>query len=229
MLPRNTGLPEVTVPLPSFGISATAAAALSTWLHIRAESRGPRWQVYLFKPLTTSLLLLLAALSPSAHGSRYQLAVALGLACSLIGDVFLMLPSDRFVPGLASFLLAHLAYVVAFTSGVPFSTDPAVALPLLAAAAPLLWLLWPRLGRLRLPVLLYTATILLMVWQAWGRSWALPTPGSALAAAGATLFMVSDALLAVNRFHHSFRSGQALIMATYVAAQALIGLSVSTI
>jgi uncharacterized membrane protein YhhN len=206
----------------------TIAAALSAWLHLRAEYRGPRWQAYLFKPLTTTLLVLLAVLLPSAHGERYQVALAVGLACSLIGDVFLMLPADRFVPGLLSFLLAHVAYIVAFAVGVPIGTRPALLLPLLAAAAALLRLLWTGLGALRLPVVLYAATILLMVWQAWGRSFALAGLGPVLAAAGATLFMVSDGLLAVNRFHRPFRMAQALTMATYVAAQALIALSVST-
>jgi uncharacterized membrane protein YhhN len=212
------------VPLTSFALTATVA--FSAGLHIRAEYRGPRWQVYLFKPLTTTLLLLLAALSHSAHGPRYQLGVSLGLACSLLGDIFLMLPKDRFVPGLASFLLAHLAYVAAFASGVPLGTAPALVLPLLAAATALLWLLWPGLGRLRQPVLLYTATILVMVWLAWGRTWALAGLSSMLAAAGATLFMASDALLAVNRFRRPFGSAQALIMTTYVTAQTLISLSV---
>ncbi|MDH4130919.1 MAG: lysoplasmalogenase [Gemmatimonadota bacterium] len=207
------------------GPAMLAAAALSALLHLRAEYQGPRWQVYLFKPLTTTLLLLLAAFSPSAHGPRYQLFVVVGLACSLAGDVFLMLPRDRFLPGLASFLLAHLAYVAAFSSGVPFDTAPLLFLPLVAVAIPLLRLLWPSLGRLRLPVLLYAATILVMVWRAWARPLALPSVGAAIAAVGATLFMVSDAILALNRFHRHFRSAQTLIMATYVAAQALIAIS----
>jgi uncharacterized membrane protein YhhN len=65
-----------------------------------------------------------------------------------------------------------------------------------------------------------------MVWVAWGRSWVLPTPGSTFAAAGAALFMASDAILALNRFRRPFRSAQTLIMTSYVAAQALIALSV---
>lgn len=48
-----------------------------------------------------------------------------------------------------------------------------------------------------------------------------------LAAAGATLFMVSDAVLALNRFRTPFRLAQAAIMSTYVAAQLLIALSIS--
>jgi uncharacterized membrane protein YhhN len=212
----------------SLGATVIAAASLSLWLHLRAESSGQRQLVYLFKPLTTSLLLLLAALSTSAHGARYQLAIVIGLACSLIGDIFLMLLRDRFVPGLASFLLAHVAYLVAFTADVPLGTAPALALPLLAAAAPLLRLLWPGLGTLRLPVVVYATTILLMVWLAWGRGWTLLTPGAMFAASGATFFMASDAILALDRFHRPIRQAQSLIMTSYVAAQALIALSVGT-
>ena len=205
-----------------------AAAALAVGLQLRAEYRGPRWQVYLFKPSTTALLLLLAVLSAPAHGARYQQAVVVGLACSLVGDVLLMLPRDRFVAGLTSFLFAHVAYIVAFSAGVPIGTAPALLGPLVAMAALLLWLVWPGLGRLRLPVVLYSATIFLMVWQAWGWRWVIDTPGSRLAAVGATLFMASDAVLALNRFRRRFRSAQAVIMLTYVAAQALIALSVGT-
>jgi uncharacterized membrane protein YhhN len=219
---------ENPVPSTIFGLTAITAAALATGLHLRAQYHGPRWQVYLFKPLIAAVLLVLAALSQTAHGTPYQLAVALGLACSLLGDIFLMLPTDRFLPGLSSFLLAHVAYMLAFTSGVPIGTAPALLLPLLAAAVLVLHLVWYRLGALRLPVLLYSATILLMVWRAWVRQWALPTPASSLAAAGATLFMVSDALLAVNRFRNPFPSAQTLIMTTYMLAQAFIALSVGT-
>lgn len=207
---------------------ATIGAALSAAFHLRADYRGPRWQAYVFKPLTTGLLLTSAALATPAQGPRYQIAVTVGLALSLLGDVFLMLPRDLFLAGLSSFLLAHLAYIVAFTSALPIGTAPALLLPLLAAAGILIRLLWPRVGRLRLPVLLYTAVILLMVWQAWARGWEFRTLGAGLAAVGATSFMVSDALLALNRFRRPWASAQALVMSTYVAAQALIALSVGT-
>ena len=210
----------------SFAWPAVTAVAVSAALHLRAVYRGPQWQVYLFKPLTTTILLALAVGFTSAHGPRYQWAVAIGLAYSLAGDVFLMLPRDRFMAGLGSFLLAHVAYLVAFSVGVPVGTAPALALPLVALSIPLIWILWPGLGKLRVPVLLYTAAILAMVWQAGARAWTIPTPGTALAAVGAVLFMASDAILAVNRFHRSFPTAQALIMSSYVAAQALIACSV---
>jgi uncharacterized membrane protein YhhN len=216
------------VPSTPLVVPILVAATLSAALHLRADFRGPPWQAWLFKPLTTVLLLLLAALAHSAHGARYQIAVVLGLACSLLGDVFLMLPKERFIPGLASFLVAHLAYLAAFAAGVPFGSGPLLLVPLLAAAAVLLRVLWPGLAQLRIPVLVYTVAILLMVWSAWERSRAFPSAGATLAAAGALLFMVSDAVLALHRFHRPFRSAQLVIMATYVAAQALISLSVGT-
>jgi uncharacterized membrane protein YhhN len=185
--------------------------------------------VYLCKPLTTAILLLLAALATSAHGPRYQVAIVVGLACSLVGDVMLMLPRDRFVSGLAAFLLAHLAYLVAFATGVPLMAAPTLMLPLLAIGIVLLRLLWPSLGKLRGPVLGYAVAILLMVWQAWGRNWVAPSEGALLAAAGATLFMLSDAILALNRFRRPWSGAQIAIMTSYVAAQALIALSVSTL
>jgi uncharacterized membrane protein YhhN len=212
--------------LPPSLVAGTVVAAASVVLHVRAEYRGPRWQVYLFKPLTTAVLLALALLAQASDGPRYQAAIALGLALSLAGDVFLMLPRDRFVAGLASFLLAHVAYLVAFTAGVPLGTAPWLIAPYALAGGAVLALLWTRLGALRTPVVIYVAVIVLMATQATARAWTLHTAGAVLASAGAALFMTSDAVLALNRFHTRLRSAQALIMGTYVAAQWLIALSV---
>lgn len=211
----------------SFAIVAVTAAALSAGLHLRAVSRGRQRQVYLFKPLSTSLLVLLAAVPSSVHGSRYQMAIVVGLMFSLLGDILLMLPKDHFRYGLASFLVAHVCYVGGFTSAVPIGTAPALLLPLVAAAVPVLLGLWSRLGALRLPVLAYSATILLMTWLAWARSWVLPSPGSACAAAGAAFFVTSDAVLAWNRFRGPMRHAKILRTIAYVAGQTLIAASVS--
>jgi uncharacterized membrane protein YhhN len=70
--------------------------------------------------------------------------------------------------------------------------------------------------------------IVVMVWQASSRYRTIPGPGAALAAVGAALFMVSDAMLALNRFRRPFPASQLLVMTSYVAAQAMIALSVST-
>jgi len=202
----------------------TLLAAASAAAHIRAEYGGPRWVVYACKPLTTSLLLLLAWW-PGAVGDRYALAITAGLSLSLAGDVFLMLPRDRFVAGLVSFLLAHVAYLVAFTAGVSFAARPLAFLPFAAAGVVVLAVLWRDLGRLRGPVTLYVVVIMTMASQAATRALALQTTAAILAAAGAALFVASDTILAFDRFRTRFRSARLLVLVTYVVAQWLIALS----
>lgn len=202
-------------------------AAVSGALHIRSEYRGPRALGYVCKPLTTSALIALACLAPGSPPAPYRELIVLGLFFSLAGDVFLMLPSDRFLPGLASFLIAHLLYIAAFSQVAGFQPSLTALAPFALATAVLLRLLWPHLGGMRAPVVLYVVVIVTMGWQAaaqWssvGESWAL------LALVGAVLFTVSDAALALNRFRAAFASAQALILTSYYLAQWLIALSVS--
>jgi uncharacterized membrane protein YhhN len=199
--------------------------AASGGLAIVGEERGPRWIVYVFKPLTTVLILGLAA-SATGVPARYQGLVVGGLAASLAGDVFLMLPRDRFVPGLGSFLVAHLAYVTAFAV-TPVGVAPWVVLGgLLAFGGVVLRALWPRLGALRGPVAVYVGVILAMAWMAAARWLRLPSAGAAAAAVGALLFMASDTLLALDRFRGRFAYAHALVLTTYYGAQVLIALSV---
>lgn len=138
-----------------------------------------------------------------------------------------MLPHDRFVAGLVSFLIAHLAYLFAFTRGVRLGSHPLLLLPYAALALIVLRILWPRLGKLRLPVVIYVAALVAMAWQAGVRAAVLETTATYVAAVGAALFVVSDATLAINRFRRPFRAAQAVVMITYVLAQALIACSVA--
>ena len=204
----------------SFFILASTVALL------RAEARGLRRQIYVFKPLTTTLILMLALATPTPVSSAYQTAVVLGLLFSLAGDVFLMLPSDRFVAGLASFLVAHLFYIAAFHPAAGSAISVWALLPFLVYGAALLRVLWPHLGRLAGPVLLYAATLLVMGWQAAEQHLALHTAGTLAALVGAVLFVMSDSLLAFKRFVRPFRLGQPAVLSTYFVAQWLIALSV---
>lgn len=205
----------------------TLCALLAGSLHIRAEYFGPRWHCYLFKPLTTLLILLLAVLSDQPVTGFYQRLVVVGLGFSLLGDILLMLPSDRFLLGLVSFWVAQLCYIVAFASQ-SHTWWPWPALPfLLLYGGVMLRLLWPYLGGLKLPVVLYLLVILLMGWQAYGQ-WQSGEPNRAgLALLGAILFIISDSLLAFDRFRQPFKAARLLVMSTYYAAQLLIAWSVA--
>ena len=202
-----------------------AASAAST---IGAEHRNARRAVYLFKPLTTILVLALAAGAPEPVSRGYQALVCAGLLFSLAGDVFLMLPRDRFVAGLASFLVAHLFYVAAFAPRPQTLAAPLVLAALVAYGIVLMRALWPRLGTLRAPVAVYAAALLVMAWQAAERWVVLDTTPALLAAIGAGLFVVSDSVLAWERFRRRSSYGQAVVLGTYFAAQWLIASSIST-
>ena len=213
-------------PLQSvLAVSAVIAAILAIRAHYLEESR--RWQVYAFKPLAT-LLILALALSLSPARPEYQWAVAAGLLFSTAGDVFLMLPRDRFVAGLASFLVAHLCYVWAFGIGVSFAGKPLLWLPYFAAGGMVVALIWPGLKpALRAPVTLYVIVIAVMAGQAAERWQVLGSAVALAAAIGAGLFVASDAVLAIDRFRWHFRAARAVTLATYWTAQLLIALSVS--
>ncbi len=215
---------------PAGGVATAAlsvAALLTALVHIRAEHTGPRWRVYVCKPLTTGLILLLALQMDGPVSSFYRNAVAAGLVFSLAGDVFLMLPQNRFAFGLGSFLVGHFFYIAAFTSVQGFQVSLVCLAPFLLGAAVVYAMLLPHLGKLWLPVLVYVLAILVMAWQAAERWERVQDVSSLLAVAGALFFVVSDSALAFNRFRAPFRSAQGLVLGTYYTAQWLIALSVS--
>ncbi|HKG12954.1 MAG TPA: lysoplasmalogenase [Pyrinomonadaceae bacterium] len=209
---------KLTTAALSFLIVASASFT------IRAEYRGPRLHFYVLKPLTVVLIILVALQTKHETGANYKLLVVAGLLCSLVGDVFLMWPRDRFVAGLVSFLFAHVFYVAAFASGVgAWSVWAAAAL--LVYGVSMLGLLWRGFGKLKAAVVVYVAAILLMAWAALSRWSGAGADGGAWAAAGALLFVASDSALAWNRFKGEFKGAQALILSTYFAAQWLIAVS----
>jgi uncharacterized membrane protein YhhN len=202
-------------------------------LEVRAELSGKRSIVYILKPLTVFLIILLAYHRALHPGSVYSAAILAGLAASLVGDVFLMLPKDYFLAGLVSFLCAHLLYILAFisrgisggTSGGVYPKSIVVLVLLVSYGAALYAYLYRRLGALRIPVAVYVIVILVMVWLAISGWLHGVHPRSGFAAAGALAFMLSDSILAVDRFRRGPAYTKAIVMASYFTAQTLIALS----
>lgn len=210
--------------MPALLTLSAALAAIGDWLAVRRRSRRAE---YVLKPVVLGLLLAAAvALREQAPAMRWTLTLA-ALALSLVGDIFLMLPGDRFLTGLGSFLVAHLAYATGFN--VPPAPAAALALGALvvAAAAVPLYLRLRRgmeeRGERKLagPVAVYIVAIGAMVASALatvGRpDWVAPR--SALAVVGAGLFMTSDALIGWNRFVRPLSWAPVGVMVTYHLAQ----------
>jgi uncharacterized membrane protein YhhN len=207
-------------------LGLTLLALLTGMLHIGAAYRGLRHAVYVLKPLTTTLILLIALLASSPVSSFYKTAIVIGLLFSLVGDILLMLPADRFVAGLVSFLLTHLCYIAAFTSRSGFHLSIGLLTPFIAYGVILLRLLWSYVGKLKAPVLMYMVVILVMSWQAAEQGRQVEQIGARLALLGAVLFLLSDSALALNRFRKPFKSASVIVLSTYYVAQLLIAGSV---
>jgi uncharacterized membrane protein YhhN len=204
------------VNLLSWAILASGVLAIATGGQARHKL------FYLFKPLTTVLICILAVMLLPEGADRNWLLAA--LAFCLLGDVALMRQGDvAFAVGLAAFLVGHGLFVGVFLNRQAVLTLP-VWWPLLAvyAVGMLAWLL-PKTGKLAPAVLLYVAAIMGMALSAGslaagGLSATVGWQGKPLVLLGALLFVVSDTLLAVDRFVKPFAAAHGLILATYYSA-----------
>ncbi|MBS0301136.1 MAG: sterol desaturase family protein [Proteobacteria bacterium] len=204
-------------------IQASALATATSALGLR------EWH-WLAKPAAMVFAMVAVAARARVAGAarrfglnRSQALLLLALLCSLSGDAFLMLPG-HFIAGLVSFLLAHVGYVALFRQGVPWFGHWRALLAALALGAGMYAFLWQGglPAALRVPVAAYVLVIALMAAQAWGR-WAVLRDRPALwVALGACFFMLSDSLLATNRFVTPLPWAQVWVLSTYYAAQALI-------
>jgi uncharacterized membrane protein YhhN len=229
-----------------------AIIIVSGLMHIKTEYYGPEKQKYIFKPLTTLSILILAGIqtttNPDSH--FYQLMIMAGLFFSLWGDIYLMLPRDRFIQGLISFLIAHIFYIIAFSIDVPQMVPVNYLIPFLIYGFIMFRILSPDMGKLRIPVMVYIAVIMTMVFMAMNRFFIIHDLYSIFAFCGAILFMISDTILAINKFlfqtkvskallfldtgpnkeiprvKSKFVLAQLLILTTYYSAQVFIALSV---
>jgi len=200
---RHTG------DLRLIAIAAATLLAAGDWV---AVARGLRRAEGLLKPLVP---LPLIAVAVALHSWWFAAALALCLA----GDVLLLPQVDRFRGGLAAFLLGHLAFIGGFLARPLHPSRAgfaAGALLLVVVVSPPIFKAVPR--PLRLPVLAYILVIFAMNVAAF-------IGGSAVAAAGASLFAVSDALLAWNRFVRPAPGGRVAVMVTYHLAIVLLTLS----
>ena len=185
----------------------------------------------------------------AANDPQYSKLIAVGLVLSSLGDLALEFNLDNpngklFIIGLGCFLAAHIVYIFAFYRQVGgWSASPRAGALLFAVATALFGVLLSG-GRMKAalvaPVAVYAVVIAAMVWRAIVRAAAAAAgsttvPGAtagpsaqsgALARAGAALFMVSDAVLALDKFYAPWADAKMVVMVTYYAAQAGIAWSV---
>jgi uncharacterized membrane protein YhhN len=181
----------------------------------------------LTKPLLMPVLAFIVYFN-GQHTKRFYIIA--GLLFSFLGDIFLLLEDKYprfFIYGLASFLATHILYIIFFCRIKLIQTSLVKQhpyLPLLIAiyGAGLIYLLNPFLGALKVPVILYAVIICGMLLTSIHVYKSVGTAAGSRYIMGASLFVMSDSLLAVNKFYQSIPSAGLFIMLTYCAAQYFI-------
>jgi len=189
---------------------------------------------YTAKPLASLAFILVGvfALMDNPSIEEFEIATLIGLVLGALGDIAL-LSEHGFLAGLGSFLLGHLAYVVAVGTYLPPRTwlaaaGPYAALPAIVGLGALAYL-WPKLGKLRVPVIFYVVVIIAMVIAAIAlvRSDILDMHQNRreLFAAGAVLFFISDLSVARDKFVANGFANRVWGLPVYYGAQVLIAWS----
>lgn len=181
------------------------------------------------KPLLMPLLIGYFVSASGANRSLLKKLVVLALVFSWVGDTVLMfqnIDGMYFIIGLVAFLLAHVMYIVGFTKLKNSTTKVerlAIIVFFLAYSATLVIFLWPGLGNMKAPVMLYALVLTIMGVLGVIKS----TTNHPYITFGVLFFVVSDSILALNKFLIDVPFNGVLIMGTYIAAQWLIVAGVS--
>jgi len=182
---------------------------------------------YVSKPLLVIFLAVYFYQSVPSINKTFLFA----LVFCWLGDVFLMFEQYNglfFMAGLGSFLAAHLFLILSYRQ-FSFANDEfkgtqrvRLSFPFILIGSGLAVILFPRLGELKIPVAVYAMVLTLMVVQSIFRLGRTNAKSFWLVFFGATLFMLSDSLLAINKFYQPILFAGVWVMSSYIAAVYLI-------
>lgn len=202
---------------------------LTGLIQIILENHHDIYAGFIAKALIIPVLIILLLFNLKHQRNILNWFMFAALLFSWVGDIILDLPVsgyNLFVPGLISFLLAHIMYLTVFikTPGKNYinTSRILVLLPVLIYGIVLIALLYGGLKEMKLPVIIYTTIILLMLSAAINRKEKVSMKSYRLVFAGAILFVLSDSTIAISNFISPFPFSGIVIMSTYITAQFLI-------
>ena len=161
-------------------------------------------------------------------GSQFKVLVLLALFFSWVGDVLLMFDRDGtlyFILGLSAFLLAHIFYILFFNkvrTTEMISAKWGYFLIVVLYYGLFITFINPYLGDMHIPVKVYAVVISSMFLLSMHMLHLKNRKSGILMMLGALLFVISDSVLAINRFYSAFEGAGFIIMLTYGLAQLLI-------
>jgi uncharacterized membrane protein YhhN len=169
--------------------------------------------------MITKPIPILAMITLLKPVTNYKKMIFIGLGFSVIGDFLLESSPTMFIFGLVAFLLAQISYIAAFYKRSR-SLNPIALIVLTIFGVVLFYLLYSGLGNMTVPVLIYIIIILTMSWRAISQH--SFDQFAIYAAAGSLFFVISDCIIAFNKFYVEIPLARWLIMTTYWTAQSMI-------
>ncbi|NQX85614.1 MAG: lysoplasmalogenase [Flavobacteriaceae bacterium] len=181
---------------------------------------------YISKPAILGILIFVFAKLSYDLDAKTRLFTVLALVCSLTGDILLMYSSTSelyFIGGLIAFLLAHIMYIIVFLKQRDKHTSvQPITLILLLYGAGIFYMLKAGLNTLMIPIIVYMLVILSMAVTAFMRKGKVSKTSFTMVFLGAILFLISDSILALNKFYEPMYSSGITVILTYGIAQYLI-------
>jgi len=188
-------------------------------------------QIFL-KPLLMPTLILGYFCLIKNRFKTYDYLIISAFVFSLFGDIFLMPNINIFMAGLASFLLGHIFYLIAFIPEIKkpiLLTKKKIYLAITGFAfysLLIISLVW-KLNSISAPITLILAiviyaTVLFSVFLSALLRNTSTAKSQQLILIGAALFLLSDGLLAFNKFISPIPLSRLWVMGTYTGAQAYI-------
>ncbi|TFV92028.1 lysoplasmalogenase [Algoriphagus kandeliae] len=190
----------------------------------------PGMRIYSKPLIITSLIIYFYKITKPVSWTLLSKATLGALVFSLLGDI-LLLWNQLFIYGLGAFFIAQVCYIIAFKvaqqnpnriAGVNFIRTFFLNLPIYIIAAFIYYLIHQNLGSLKIPVVVYIIVIVSMLSTARERFKKCNPDSFWQVFIGASLFFVSDGIIAISKFYRDFQESGILIMGTYVIAQLLI-------
>lgn len=200
----------------------TGLIALMGIVYIFFIPEDPVWIKLSFKIIPMLLILLYGFLQPAGHSKKYKMLIMTGLFICMLADGLIY----WFIVGLITFLIGHIWYIFAFRSirAVPIPKWVAICL-LVYGLFMVIWIAGTVLSQgdtvLAIAIVIYIMVILSMGWNAF-------QTGNKFAVIGASLFMFSDSVLAINKFILDVPYSAAFIMISYYSAQFFIASSITS-
>ena len=202
------------------------------WVVVAVDIFGIATNIYtlhfIAKPLLIPILILLLVFTKALVPRKNLLLT--GLFFSWLGDIFLLFEDKNnlfFIFGLVCFLTTHIFYIIYFikiksTNTSLLKKQPLLFLLVIGYGIILVRFLYPHLDDLKIPVMVYATVICTMLVCSLHIFLKVNKPANLFYLVGAVFFVLSDSLLAINKFYLPFALAGELIMLTYCAAQYFI-------